>query len=209
MINKFCLLIFSAVLSLATASAFAQDYSADMVGQKSDHDGSHGKIYVSGQKIRFESTREGGHGGAMIWNVPENKRVVLMPERKMYMDLPVDIPALAFAFWQPTDIENACPQWEKLAQQLKSEDKISSCHKVGPDIVNGRPAVKYEGTSSAGKSSQVWLDARLRSVIKVTDSEGGGMEMQNIQEGSQPASLFEIPSDYQKFDMGAMKNRQH
>jgi hypothetical protein len=34
------------------------------------------------------------------------------------------------------------------------------------------------------------------------------MELRNIQEGSQPASLFEIPAGYTKFDMGgAMRQR--
>jgi hypothetical protein len=35
------------------------------------------------------------------------------------------------------------------------------------------------------------------------------MELRNIKEGPQPASLFEIPSDYTKFDMGSMMQRRH
>jgi len=33
-------------------------------------------------------------------------------------------------------------------------------------------------------------------------------ELRNIQEGPQPASLFDPPSDYKKMDMGAMMQHQ-
>ena len=39
---------------------------------------------------------------------------------------------------------------------------------------------------------------------------GASGELQDIKEGSQPASLFEIPSDYQKFQMPpGMGNMPH
>jgi hypothetical protein len=41
-----------------------------------------------------------------------------------------------------------------------------------------------------------------------TDDLNGGIELHNIQEGSQPASLFEIPAGYTKFDMGAMMRQR-
>jgi hypothetical protein len=37
---------------------------------------------------------------------------------------------------------------------------------------------------------------------------GGGIELTNIKEGAQPASLFAIPAGYTRFDMGAMMQRQ-
>jgi hypothetical protein len=204
MINK-CLLL---IMFCFGGFAAAQDFSADMVSLKPAREGIQGKIYVSGEKVRFEFPGEQAHEGILIWNTGDEKRVVLMPQQHMYMEFGEKIPGHAFAFWRPSDVDNACPEWRRLALQMKTEDKIGSCHKVGPDVVNGRGAVKYEGTSSDGKSAQVWLDAKLRAMIKVVDSNGGGMEMHNIQEGSQPASLFEIPSGYQKFDMGAMDRQR-
>jgi len=203
--------ILLAACIVAAVAANAQDFSADMVSEKSDDGGTKGKVYVSGDKMRFESTRANERGGVMIWNTAENKRVVLMPERKLYMDFGDVMPGSIMSFWRPTNIENACPEWQRAAQQWKDNDnKIASCNKVGHDVVNGRPAVKYEGTSMDGKKSQVWLDVKVRAVVKAVNNEGGGMELQNIQQGSQPASLFEVPSDYQKFDMNSMrKNRQH
>ena len=63
--------------------------------------------------------------------------------------------------------------------------------------------MKYEGTNSKGDSGTVWLDSKLRFPVKWQE-KSGGFELRNIQEGTQPASLFEVPAGYTKFDMGAM-----
>jgi hypothetical protein len=78
-----------------------------------------------------------------------------------------------------------------------------TCRKVGSETVNGRNAVKYEGTNSSGETEQVWLDPKLRFPLKWQGKNHGG-ELRNIQEGGQPASLFEIPAGYTKMDLGGM-----
>jgi hypothetical protein len=47
------------------------------------------------------------------------------------------------------------------------------------------------------------VDTELRCVVK-TGEAAGGFELRNIHEASQPASLFEVPAGYTKFDMGGM-----
>jgi len=39
------------------------------------------------------------------------------------------------------------------------------------------------------------------------EGKNASWELRNIQEGSQPASLFEVPAGYTKFDMGSMMQR--
>lgn len=78
---------------------------------------------------------------------------------------------------------------------------------VGPDTVNGRSTVKYEGVSSNGVKATDWVDTKLHSVIKTHGGTGGGIELRNIQEGSPAASLFEVPAGYTKFDIGSMMQR--
>ena len=63
---------------------------------------------------------------------------------------------------------------------------------VGNETVNGRSAVKYEGTNSGGEPSSVRLDPKLRFPVKWQGESSAG-ELRNIQEGTQSASLFEIP----------------
>jgi len=74
--------------------------------------------------------------------------------------------------------------------------------------VNGRSTVKYEGTNAKGETGTIWLDPKLRFPVKWQGKNGSG-ELQNIKEGAQPASLFEIPDGFTKFDMGSMMQKQN
>jgi hypothetical protein len=73
--------------------------------------------------------------------------------------------------------------------------------------VNGRSAIKYAGSSKNG-SGYAWIDPKLRFVLKWEDNKGGTVELRNIKEGPQDPSLFQIPSDYHKFDMQQMQRPQ-
>lgn len=204
-----CVLAFGVAGSLA----LAQEFSAEVVSPKRDNGGMN-KIYVGKDKIRIGMEERKSGPGAIIIDPVEHKNLVLMPERHMYMEgLMGQATPLAFNFWRPKDVNEACSQWketaEKVAERTKSERQLGSCKKIGSDVVNGRGAVKYEGTDVDNKkTSYIWVDTKLRFVVKMQTSTGDGFEMQNIQEGSQPASLFEIPAGYTKFDMGAMMQQR-
>jgi hypothetical protein len=194
----------------------AQEFSADLVNTRPGENTEHSaKIYVGKNKIRMESGQERENRGAFIIDGNTNSTIILVPERKMYIEsLPDQAPgAQGFkniqAFMRPADPNNACPQWEAAMASMKdSENKITSCRKLGTDVVNGRTAVKYQGTNSKGETGYVWVDPKLRFFLK-WEGKDGGAELRNIKEGSQAASLFEVPSDYTKFDMGSMmRNRR-
>ena len=104
-------------------------------------------------------------------------------------------------------MNDACPQWRKTAEQAGTVKNWGSCTKVGNDTLNGRSAVKYEGVSNKGEKGYIWVDTKLHCVVKTEDTSGG-IELHNIEEGSQPASLFEIPAGYTKFEMGAMMRQR-
>ena len=196
-----CLVLFS----LLTIGAFAQeDFSADMVNTSDKTASGTGKIYASKDKMRFESREQSGHGGTVIMNFSTQTMDILMPERKMYIENPMGQGPGAqrtLNLFRVGDADNACDEWQKWR---KAAGKTGgSCHKVGSDVVNGRSTVKYEGTSAEGETSQVWIDPKLRFPIKWQGKNSGG-ELRNIQEGTQAASLFAVPSDYQKMDLGSM-----
>ncbi len=107
-----------------------------------------------------------------------------------------------FHFFKSGDVDNACTDWLKL-----KDNQGGTCHKVGSETVNGRSTVKYEGTNAKGEAGAMWLDSKLRFPVK-WDGKNGGGELQNIKEGPQPASLFEIPAGYKKFDMGNMMQQR-
>jgi hypothetical protein len=189
--------------------ALAQEFSADVVNAKDN--GQLKKLYAGKNKVRFEVGSKNAAMGpsAVILDEAQNKYVVVMAERHMYMDAPLMmVKPLITQYWRVDDVNDACPQWKKVAAQAGADKNWGSCTKMGSETLNGRSTVKYEGVSNNGQKTYVWVDTKLHCVIK-TDGANGGIELRNIQEGSQPASLFEVPADYTKFDMGAMmKQRQ-
>jgi hypothetical protein len=188
---------------LATCFAVAQtEFSADVVDLQKSAAVTQVKLYFGKDKIRIESQNSGAHNsGAVIMNFATQTSIVLMAQQHMYMEMPAQAQtqrqAYIGAFFRTGDVENACADWQKLAT-----NNTGTCHKVGSDTVNGRSAVKYEGTNSGGEVGHFWLDAKLRFPLK-WDGKNGGGELRNIQEGSQPASLFEVPAGFTKFQMPA------
>jgi len=197
-LRVFLLMLFA----LLPVALFAQeDFSADIVNNKDGGSQSHARIYVTKDKWRIEGLQEGRMSGAIITNLATRMSDVLMAERKMYMEFPQGQgPAgqQMWSFYHARNIDDACGDWLKLPY-----NQGGTCHKVGSDSVNGRSAVKYTGTNSKGETGSVWFDKKIAFPIKWEGEKGGSGELQNIKEGSQPASLFEIPSDYQKFQLPA------
>jgi hypothetical protein len=196
------------LFSLLTIGAFAQqDFSADMVNTSAKSAAGTGKIYVSKDKMRFEGQERNGQNPTLIMNFQTQTTDVLIPERKMYIENAMGQGPAAqrsFNLFRAADAENACDEWQKWRKMAGKSG--GSCQKVGSEVVNGRSAVKYQGTSPEGDASTVWIDPKLRFPVKWQGKNDGG-ELRNIQEGFQPASLFAIPSDYQKMDLGSMMGR--
>jgi hypothetical protein len=187
--------------------AQAQDFSADVVNERG---GDLKKVYATKDKLRLDVAARNQTMGPTVLIVDEaqNKWIVLMAERRMYMD---SLPAMMrtptmYMLWRVDDVGDACSQWKKIAEQAGTNKNWGSCTKVGSDTVNGRNTVKYEGVSSQGEKNHYWVDTKLHCVIKTDGS--GGIELRNIQEGSQAASLFEVPAGYTKMDMGGMMRPQ-
>jgi hypothetical protein len=192
------------MVALGGAFAFAQtEFSADIVDTQKG-DAPNAKIYFAKDKMRFEPAQKNARGtGAMIMNLATQTSTVLMDQQHMYMEMPVQMATQrsAYTFFRTGDVEAACADWLQQAR-----NKGSSCHKVGNDTVNGRSTVKYEGTNANGDTSTFWIDPKLRFPVK-WQGKNSSWELRNIQEASQPASLFEVPAGYTKMDMGGMMQR--
>jgi hypothetical protein len=196
---------FSALMLAASFVVAQADFSAEIVDLQKP--GQPIKAYFTRDKMRIETqgnTPRGG--GAVIVNFATQTTTVLMAQQHMYMEMPAQSQSqrmsYASSFFRTGDVENACGDWQKLAT-----NKSSTCHKVGSDTVNGRSAVKYEATNASGDVSHFWLDPKLRFPLK-WDGKNSSGELRNIQEGTQPASLFEVPAGFTKMDMGAMMQQQ-
>ena len=194
--------VFAVVLSAQFALA-QTEFSAEMFDSKKPE--SQAKIYMGKDRMRIEPGKKDARGGgAFIMNLDTQSSTILMDQQHMYMEMPAQMMAQRnpYRFFRTGDVDSACSDW--LAQ---SWNKGGTCHKVGNETVNGRSTVKFEGTNSRGEPGTMWIDPKLRFPVKWEGKNSSG-ELRNIQEGSQPASLFEVPSGYTKFDMGAMMKQQ-
>jgi hypothetical protein len=196
-----------ALLFVSSLTIAQTEFSADVVNNSRAGSPVEMKLYFGKDKMRFEAAEQQREGqGAGIVNLATQTTTVLLPQQRMYMELPAQTAEqrLMFNFFRTGDVENACGDWLKIVR-----NQGGTCHKVGHERVNGRDTVKYEGTNSKGDSGYFWIDPQLRFPVKWADNKGpnSGGELRNIKEGSQPASLFEIPAGYTKFDMGSMMQR--
>lgn len=191
----------------ATFTVAQTEFSADIVDNGNQKAGKGPtKVYFGKDKMRFDpqETSDPRGGGSVIFDLSAHTWTVIMAKQHMYMEMSAQMMENRgmFEFFRTGDIENACSEWLNL-----DRNKGGTCHKGSHETVDGRETVKYEGTNAKGENSAVWLDSKLRFPVKWQTKNGGG-GLQNIQEGSQPASLFAIPAGYTKFDMGNMGGMQ-
>ncbi len=200
-----CFFVFFFAASFVLAQT---EFSAEIVDLQKPGTPTQGKIYFAKDKMRIESQASTRTGGAIIVNFATQTSMVLMAEKHMYMEMPARSQSQQMgstaAFFRTGDVENACGDWQKIGNH-----QGSSCHKVGSETVDGRSTVKYETTNASGDVSHFWLDPKLRFPVKWEGKNNSG-ELRNIQEGTQPASLFEAPAGFTKMEMpGGMMQPPH
>ena len=189
-----------AVLLLLVPYSVAQipqltPFAADMqVNSKSGTEVT-GKIYITPEHMRSEMQTQ-GFGGVVITTFATKTVDVLMPQQHMYMemtgkDMP-NRPGATPSLKPFRDPSNPC-----------AYEEGATCKKIGTESVNGRSCDHWQITDKNGKVVNVWIDQKLHFPIKTVTGDTT-IQLTNIQEGSQPASLFQIPAGYQKMDMSQM-----
>jgi len=150
----------------------------------------YGKIYVKGDKMRMDGTKE-GEKTSTITRIDKKMIWILNHGDKMYMEMPAMVDTL---------------QASKIDVDLT---KIADKKKVGTEKVNGYKCNKYLITykdKSMGTMTQ-WISKKLDYPIKIVyHSSYGDMytEYKNIKEGRVKDSVFEIPKGYKKMTMPGM-----
>ena len=142
-----------------------------------------GRIYMGRSAMRFES------GGAIVLVFLKTRKVVsLMPQQKMYMELPAATSPM------PEYQDKPCVNYR-------------NSKNLGSETVNGRKTGKWRCTGQidppAGEPTDttVWFDGKLKFWIRDLRDTGEVTELRDIAVGKQPDSLFVIPDGYQQFNM--------
>jgi len=174
---RFVLAIMAIFFTASTV--LAADFSCDVV-QTSKAGTINQKFFISGDKLRTETA-----GSIAIIRPDKNVMWMLMPEQKMYMEMPLDpskVPATSEKY--PGEIERAL---------------------IGKEDVDGRMTDKYRIVYTAGEVKTAifqWFAPDIGIPVKTAAEDGSWtMEYKNIETGSQPDSLFEIPDGYSKMSM--------
>jgi len=148
-----------------------------------------GPVYVAPGKERREFVQQGEKS---IMILRHDKKVIwmLMPEDKMYMEM-------------------------KMPEGGRKDDlsgyKIETTT-VGPETVNGVETTKSKMIMTGPKGDKMggfgWrtkegIVVKLDAIaVKKKSKERFKIELKNLKVGKQKPAMFEIPSDYEKMDMG-------
>ncbi len=187
-----CLLLLAGAVALAQVPNIPQ-FSADMKWSNPEGQPATGKMYWGGGKMRMDMNMQ-GRQAVMIHDISTKTSYMLMPEQHMYMEMSANNPMMQrlgnAPNLKPFDPANPCASMEGY-----------TCKKIGAETVNGRSCDKWE-FKGPSETQTAWVDQKLHFPIRSVTSNGTTMDLTNLQEGSQPASLFEIPAGYTKMDFG-------
>jgi hypothetical protein len=177
--------------SQAASHGFPMPFSAD--AHITDPDAPEpivAKYYVGAQALRVEMALMGMQQ-VMIVDLERDIMWTLLPEERMYMEFVLDDTDKAeLGVTQPID-GPPCP-----------ED--SEARQLGTERIEGREAELWECRDPVEGVSKLWIDTKLKFPVRVEEADGATMQMRNIQEGSQPGELFQLPAGYTQMQMPGM-----
>lgn len=177
---RFLLLLIS--LFFSGNVAVASDFSADMISNTKEGT-IQGKVFFTKEKMRMDTA-----GISTITRLDKNTVWMLMPNDKKYMELPLRPETIVIGKDKVTG---------EIERQL-----------LGKETIDGKITDKYRIVYELGSSRQTiltWVITDLDIPIKTVAEDGSwSVEYKDIMVGTQPASLFEIPSGYQKVDMSSL-----
>jgi hypothetical protein len=147
---------------MSPALAGAQ-FSAESVQTTAQGQATTTKIYVGDNRVRTE----GAQNGQQFVQVADNANgvtYIIIPEQRSYIEM---------------RLPGAAP-----IQQGKPVDPCANlqgvtCRKIGSETVSGRPATRWELTSSAGgqtRSMTQWIDDERGTPLRIQASDGSATE---------------------------------
>lgn len=193
------------VAFLLSASASAQEFSADMISRSAEGKITKSKLYQTPNKERFDSNVEIKPGTSI-----ETRMIIDRHEKLIYLVEPQQRTILVNHALQVASNtsgsgssgSNPCEDLMRTINPVVVKQQFA-CKQVGHESVNGRSAEKWQMDSKwlGSGPAYLWVDSQIKTAIKWTLSDGSSGELQNITVGAQSASLFELPADYRKQDL--------
>ncbi len=186
----------AACCALFTGAAAGQvgpsQFSARVAMQQEGAESVNGRMYVGATKLRFDMNSATKQATLMI-DTGARMIYILIPQIKQYVEIRMDSgqqTPLTMSDIRPGDPVNPCAGW-------------TICRREGTESVNGRSCEKWI-FKNATTQRTAWLDTRTRIFVK-SISPGRRIDLTDIREGPQPASVFAIPAGYQRMQPPAQQ----
>ena len=180
---------------LAPLAAAAQSFSADVIMHAPNGKTTRSKPYRAANMVRWEMGPISPQAGPMIFLVDLEKQIVYgISEREKLVV--VSHGNTAAGIYPLAYLAGGSPCAPTGGAQFPL------CKQLGEETVNGRRTLKLELTTTwHGRTNTVnfWFDPKLFVDLKLQYG-AGSYELQNVQESSQPASLFIVPTGYRQVD---------
>lgn len=179
----FIVVLLSIVLLLLGGEVLAAEFSAQVITHFQGKE-SRGKVYVKGNRIRQELPSESG-ARTVIYNADTKIAWMVMPERKMYLEVPIS---------------------EEMIRGLMQVAHDQAAMKpLGSETVNGYSADKYETVfrmNGGELRHYVWIARKLGMIIKIDSLDKSfSREYREIEEGEVLEALLAPPPGYQKLSL--------
>jgi hypothetical protein len=148
------------------------------------------KLYVGEGQMRIE-TEVMGIRGISLMDLETGTMTMLMPEKRMAMDMPLGSPEAP----KPVLLApggNPC-----------TGQRDMTCERLGTERVSGYSTQKWRmvpiSRSNWRVEMTVWFAPALGGFpIRSEDANGLASQLTDIRVGKQPDSLFEIPANYRR-----------
>jgi len=170
-------------------------------------------FYYTAAKMRIE-TSEGGEAGAMIMDLAKKEILMLMPSEKMYMVMNIGEQMERPADNSPPPVKTGrtetilgyeCVEYTVTGKKTVTEYWAAKGLGVFRAMARGGPGGPPTGLSTWESEAAREGLFPLRTVERnVKGKELSRTEATAITPGSQPASLFVPPKDFQKFEMPSL-----
>ena len=187
--------------------AQAQHFSADLVATHNDDtaSASAGKLRVSDDKVRIE-TPDFADGFFLI-DGANRAAYFARPAQRIFMDARQS--SRLTRMFVLVDPNNPCRQWQTMAQVADAKEAGDpwQCERFSEEVIDGRRAAAYRAILPSGAHFVGWIDTDLKFPLQIKMEDGATIALRNVQEGPQPAGLFEIPAGFRKFDPQALIER--
>jgi hypothetical protein len=187
--------------------ARAQQFSAEVVRTAGDAQAATvaGKLYVSGTKVRIESSDVSD--GFFLVDARKPVSYLVRPSQHVFMDSKQSSQLTQLLV--PVNLDDPCRAWQAMNRiaAVSGQSETWICRPLGHATVGERDTIAYAASWQKSGTLRAWIDPRLKWPVKLIMGDGTTIELKDIHEQPQPENLFEVPAGYRKFDPKALLER--